>query len=199
MASTIPELYQLDQFEASKQLFKLFGGAFRLYTLDGRLLAYSKQKAFKLREDIRVYADEAQSVELLYIQADQIIDWSAAYKVIDSQTGEHLGALRRKGWSSVFRDAWEILDAQGVVRGRVVEDSGWKAMLRRMVDWAALFLPQTYMIDVDGHTVATMRQNFLGIPPKFQVDLSQDHDGRLPRPLAVATVILLLAIEGRQA
>ncbi len=43
-----------------------------------------------------------------------------------------------------------------------------------------------------------MKQNYLGIPPKFTIDLSQDTDGWLPRPLAVATVILLLAIEGRQ-
>jgi hypothetical protein len=104
----------------------------------------------------------------------------------------------RKGWSSLFRDAWEILDPEGAVRGRVMEDSGWKAMLRRTLDWASIFLPQTYLIDVDGHSVATMRQNFLGIPPKFHVDLSEDRNGLLPRPLAIATVILLLAIEGRQ-
>jgi hypothetical protein len=35
--------------------------------------------------------------------------------------------------------------------------------------------------------------------PKFIVDLSSDTEGLLPRPLAVAAVILLLAIEGRQA
>jgi len=54
------------------------------------------------------------------------------------------------------------------------------------------------MIQVDGQTVATMKQNFLGIPPAFTIDLSHDTDGQLPRPLAVAAVILLLAIEGRQ-
>ncbi|HEV3162677.1 MAG TPA: hypothetical protein VGZ22_01455 [Isosphaeraceae bacterium] len=198
MATTTPELYQHDELQATRQLLKLFGASFRVRTMDGRLVAFSRQKAFRLREDIRVYADESESVELLWIQADRVIDWSASYKVIDSQTGEHLGALRRKGWSSMFRDSWEIVDAQGEVRGHVLEDSSWKAMLRRMVDWAAIFLPQTYLLQVDGETVATMRQNFLGIPPKFHVDLSLDKRGLLPRPLAVATVILLLAIEGRQ-
>ena len=198
MSSTTAELYQHDVFQARRQLFKLLGAAFHLRTMDGRLLAYSKQKAFKLREDIRVFADEAQTVELLTIQADSIIDFSAAYKVIDSQTGEHVGSLRRKGWSSIFRDSWELLDPEGVVRGRVIEESGWKAFARRMIDLAQFLLPQTYLIQVDGQTVATMRQNFLGIPPTFTIDLSHDTEGRLPRPLAVATVILLLAIEGRQ-
>ncbi len=199
MPETTNALYQHDQLVATRQMFKLVGAAFRVTTPDGRLLAYSKQKAFKLREDIRVYADESQTQELLYIQADRIVDFSAAYKVTDSQTGEPLGALRRKGWSSMVRDTWELLDAEGNVRGQVIEDSTWKAIVRRTVDWAGLFLPQLYLLQVDGQTVATMKQNFLGFPPKFTVDLRHDGDGLLPRPLAIAAVILLLAIEGRQA
>jgi hypothetical protein len=42
-----------------------------------------------------------------------------------------------------------------------------------------------------------MRQNHNVFVPKFFVDLSLDEQGLLPRPLAVATVILLLAVEGR--
>jgi uncharacterized protein YxjI len=198
MSSTAAEIYQHDHFLAQRQVFKLLGAAFRLKTADGRLLAYSKQKAFKLREDIRVYSDEAQTIELLHIRADRIIDFSAAYSVVDSRTGEHVGSLRRKGWSSMFRDSWELLDPQGNVRGRVVEDSSWKALVRRTIEIASVFLPQTFLIQIDGQTVATMQQNFLGIPPRYAVDLSHDIEGKLPRPLAVATVILLLAIEGRQ-
>ena len=116
----------------------------------------------------------------------------------DSQTGEHLGSLRRRGWSSLVRDTWELLDASGNVRGQVLEDSAWKAVVRRAIDLAGLFLPQVYLIQVDGQTVATMKQNFLGFPPKYTVDLRHDSEGQLPRPLAIAAVILLLAIEGRQ-
>ncbi len=46
-----------------------------------------------------------------------MLDFSASYQVTDSTTGEVIGSLRRKGWSSLFRDSWEILDAAGVVRG----------------------------------------------------------------------------------
>ncbi len=130
--------------------------------------------------------------------ARSIIDFSASYDVVDSTTGEAIGSLRRKGWTSLFRDSWEILDADGVVRGQVVEDSGWQAMVRRLHDFAALLLPQAFRLDVAGRTVGTMRQNFNPFIHKFTVDLGADADGLLPRPLAVATVILLLAIEGRQ-
>lgn len=198
MSTTLPELYEHDQFEARRQVFKLVGAAFHLRTADGRLLAYSKQKAFKLKEDIRVYSDEEMTDELLYIQADRVVDWSAAYRVTDSKSGNVVGLLRRKGWSSMFRDFWEILDADGNQLGRVIEDSGWKAMARRLIDFAAILLPQTFLVQVDNQTVATMRQNHNVFAPKFFIDLSLDDQGLLPRPLAVATVILLLAIEGRQ-
>jgi uncharacterized protein YxjI len=198
MDATIPELFLHDRFVARKKLFKVFGAAFHIYAEDGKLLAYSKQKAFKLKEDIRVYADEAMDDELLHIQADRVIDFSASYSVIDSRSGEHVGTLRRKGWSSLFRDSWEILDAEGVLRGKVLEDSAWKAMLRRTANIVSLFLPQAFTLQVDGQPVATMKQNVFALPPKFFVDLGEDTDDRLPRPLAVATVILLLAIEGRQ-
>ncbi len=198
MSATVPELYLHDRFLARRQVFKLFGGAFHLYAEDGRLLAYSKQKAFRLREDIRVFADEAMSHELLSIQADRIIDFSAAYQVNDGQTGEHYGTLRRKGWASLWRDHWEILDDAGVIRGRVLEESGGWAMLRRVVGLVAMLVPQTFRIEVGDVVVGEMKQNFNPFVQKYSVDLSHDTEALLPRPLAVAAVILLLAIEGRQ-
>jgi hypothetical protein len=199
LSGTLPELYRHDQLLARRQVFKLFGAGFHIFAPDGRILAYSRQKAFRLKEDIRVFSDEAQTQELLVIQADRIIDFSAAYQVTDAQTGEHYGTLRRKGWTSMFRDSWEILDAEGVVRGRVLEDDGFKAFLRRLNDLVALLLPQKFHINVGDQTVGTMSQHRNLFVQKYSVDLSLDTDNLLPRPLAIAAVILLLAIEGRQS
>jgi len=198
MSATIPEIYRHDQFLARRQVFRMFGAGFTLHALDGRVLASSQQKAFRLKEDIRVLDGEAGGSEILAIKADRIVDFSAAYRVEDSTTGDHVGSLRRKGWSSMFRDSWEILDSGGVVRGRVTEDSGWKALVRRVHDVAAMLMPQTFHIEVGGQVIGTMAQNFNPFVQKYSVDLSGDTDGLLPRPLAVATVILLLAVEGRQ-
>jgi hypothetical protein len=199
MSTALPELFLHEQFLARRQVFKIFGAGFHLYAPDGHLIAYSKQKAFRLKEDIRVFADEAMTHEILLIQADRIIDWSAAYQVRDAQTGEHFGTLRRKGWTSLFRDAWEILDSEGVIRGRVIEDSGGLALLRRMIAVASLFIPQTFRIEVGDEVVGTLKQNFNPFVQKYSVDLSHDSQGLLPRPLAIGSVILLLAIEGRQS
>jgi len=197
LATTHPELYTTDLITARRKVFKLLGGAFHLYAPDGRLIGFSKQKAFKLKEDIRVYADESMSRELLYIQAQSIIDFGAAYRVVDSTTGEHVGTLRRKGFSSMFRDAWEILDHEGNLRGKVTEDSAWYAMIRRLIDLASLIIPQKFVIEVDGKPIGWLAQNNNPFVQKLEIDLRQD-DGQLPRPLAIAALILILAIEGRQ-
>jgi hypothetical protein len=199
MSIASPEIYRHDRFMARRQVFRLFGAGFTLTALDGRLLAASEQKAFRFKEDIRVNDGAPGEAELLQIKADRVIDFSAAYQVTDSQTGEHIGTLRRKGWSSLFRDSWEILDSSGIIRGKVLEDSAWKAAIRRFIEVATLFLPQTFLIEVEGQVVGIMRQDFNIFVQKFDVDLTHDVEGLLPRPLAVATVILLLAIEGRQA
>ena len=198
MPFAVPEIYRHDRFVAHRKVFKLLGAGFTIFGPDGTLLAASEQKAFKLREDIRVVDGSPEKSEILRIKADRIVDFGAGYQVTDSVTGEHVGTLRRKGWSSLLRDSWEILDASGAVRGKVTEDSAWKAFVRRFVDAASLFLPQTFHIEVGGQVVGTMKQNFNLFAPKFDVDLTLDTEAMLPRPLAVATVILLLAIEGRQ-
>ena len=78
---------------------------------------------FRLKEDIRAYSDESCTQELLYIQARSVIDFSAAYDVIDSGYGIKVGVLRRKGWRSVMRDEWEVLNAEDQPIGVLWEDN----------------------------------------------------------------------------
>ena len=96
-----------------RKVFKVLGAAFHIYDPEGRLAFYSRMKAFKLKEDIRLYTDESMQTEVLTIKARQIIDFSAAYDVVDSLTGEKAGALKRKGMKSIFKDEWIIMNEEG--------------------------------------------------------------------------------------
>lgn len=44
----------------------------------GKPIGFCQQKAFKLKEDIRIYTDDSRQNERLAIKARQIIDFSAA-------------------------------------------------------------------------------------------------------------------------
>ena len=171
-------------------------GVFRIYDQSEQLVAYSRQKMFKLREDIRVFADEAQSQELLYIQARQILDFSAAYDVRDSQSGELVGTLRRRGLHSMVRDQWDVLGPNEQLIGTLLEDSMGMALLRRLL--LGSLLPQDYDIQVNGVRVMDLKQRFNILRYELVLDLTPDTSRVIDHRLGIAAGILLAAIEGRQ-
>ena len=178
-----------------RKVFMILGAKFHVYDPDDNVVLFSKQKAFKLKEDIRVYTDDTMSEERLMIRARNIIDFSAAYDVVDSQTQQKIGALRRRGMRSFIRDSWEILDANDRVIAPLQEDSAALAIVRRLL---VSIIPQTFNVEVDGTLIARFRQRFNPFIFKMDVELAHDSDGVLDPLLAVAAGILLVAIEGRQ-
>jgi uncharacterized protein YxjI len=188
-------VFQYNQYFLKRQVLALTG-KFRIYGPNGQLLLYSQQKMFRLREDIRVYSDESRSQELLYIQARQILDFSAAYDVIDSITNERVGVLRRKGFRSMLRDEWEVLDANQRSLGVLTEDDMTRALLRRFLLGA--FLPQNYDILFGGQRVADLRQQFNLFRYELTIDFTMDTAHQLDRRLGIAAGILLATIEGKQ-
>lgn len=188
-----------DHYTIRTQFFRLFGGAFRIFDRSGRLVLYSDQKRFRLREDIRLYDDEAKTTELLRIGTQSVFDFSGAYDVHDSQTDERVGTLKRAGLSSAFvRDEWTVYDAQGTELGRIMEDSTLKALARRYVEIVSLFLPQHYHAEIGGRQAAVYRQHFNPIVFKLDLDLSADPGDTFDRRLALAAGVLFSAVEGRE-
>jgi hypothetical protein len=189
------EILSRNKFLAKRDVFAI-GGAFRIMTPQGRLLLYSRQKLFKLKEDIRIYYDIERQREALNIKARQMIDFSAAYDVVDSQTKEKIGALRRKGFHSMVRDKWEILDKDDNLIARIEEDSMAKALVRRFL---FNLLPQSYSIKSnDGKSLGTLQQFFNPFIHKFSANFLTKSEKPLNIRLGLAAVILLLGIEGRQ-
>jgi uncharacterized protein YxjI len=191
----MPQVFQQTNYLVRKKIFKMFGAAFNIYDPSGNVAFYSKQKAFKLKEDIRIYTGEDMQTEVLTILARQILDFSAAYDVVDPATNTKVGALKRKGMKSIVRDEWIIMDAQDREIGSIQEDSLALALIRR---FGANLIPQKYNGMVDGKQVCVFKQNFNPFVLKISLDYSMDTEGLLDRRLGIAGAILLCAIEGRQ-
>ncbi len=192
----IAERYAFDTYLLRQKVFKIFGNAFHLYDPAGNVVLYSKQKAFKLKEDIRVYTDESMSEEALVIRTKSIFDIAGTYDIYDPIAGETVGAVKRRGLKSLLKDEWQILDAQGNTLGKVVEDSMLKAIVRRVVEAAALIIPSAYHVEIGGQPAATFKQDFNPFVRKFTLDFTPDSAGRLDPRLGIAAAILLCAIEG---
>lgn len=188
-------IFQFPSYLLKRQAIALTG-KFRFYDPSGRLVMFSEQKMFKLREDIRVYSDESKSQEVLSIKARQILDFSAAYDVIDTELNQKVGVLRRKGLRSLLRDEWDVLDANENVVGKLFEDSIPLALLRRFL--LGSWLPQNYDITFGETRVADLKQRFNPLRYELDIDFSMDAAHLLDRRLGVAAGILLAAIEGKQ-
>jgi len=186
------ERFQQQHYLLRKKVLSVLGQKFHIYDSNGNVIMYSQLKAFKLKEDIRVYTDETMQEELLTIKARSVIDFSAAYDVVDAKTGEHVGTLRRKGMKSIVRDEWDILNQVEEKIGQIQEDNVGLALVRRLV---LNLIPQTFNVTLADEQVATYRQNVNPFVQKIELDLTSD---KIDRRLAVASGLLLLAIEGQQ-
>jgi uncharacterized protein YxjI len=184
-----------NQYMIRRKILTIFGAKFHVYNTTGELILFSKQKAFKLKEDIRVFSDESMAVERLVIKARQIVDFSAAYDVVDPSEGRKIGALRRKGWKSMVRDSWEFLDENDQAIAVVEEDNLILSLIRRFL---TNLIPQSYHVRQNGGVLITYKQNFNPFVLKIKVSIEADSRDVIDPRLALAGGILLAAIEGRQ-
>ena len=188
-------IFQFPTYLLKRQAIALTG-KFRFYDPAGRLIMFSEQKMFRLREDIRVYDSEDKSREVLSVKARQIMDFSASYDVVDTELNQKVGVLRRKGLRSILRDEWEVLDANDQLIGQLFEDSVGMALLRRLL--LGSWLPQNYDMTFGETRVADLKQNFNLFRYELNLDFSMDTTNRLDRRVGIAAGILLAAVEGKQ-
>lgn len=188
-------IFQQDRFIARQKVFA-FAPQFFFLDQNGNTLAYLCKKVFTWKDEIRIFTDPGQTMELLSIKARKIIDWGTAFDVTDSINRQKVGVLKRRAWKSLVRKEWTIMDANDQEIGRVQEDSLFLATVRR---YLINIIPQTYSFELGGQAVGTAKQNWNFFAPKMEVDFTDDPGKRLDRRLVAAAIVLLMAIEGRQS
>ena len=193
------ELFEADSYMIRQKVLKLLGEEFHIYSDESmeNMIGYSKQKALKLKEDIRVYSDESQSTELLTIKQKQMFDLKGSFGIVDGETGDSLGSIKRKGIKSLLKDSWIVLDTADNEVGSLGEDSGGKALVRRLVPFASLLMPQQFVLRMNGASgEVTFTQKINPVVHKLVVS-GVSSSGIDPR-IAASAAVLLIAIEGRQ-
>lgn len=191
--------FSQSRYSIKKKFLQAFGGTFYLYDQNENLIMLGTQKAFKLKEDLRLFADEEKSQELMRIAARSIMDFSAAYDVYDSATNQKIGAFKRRGLKSSFvQDTWVLLDVNDQEIGMAQEDSALFGLLRRFVDWVTYLLPQKYHFTIGGQEVATYSQTKNPFSSKMDIEFNSTATVPFDRRLALALAMLLAAIEGKQ-
>jgi hypothetical protein len=198
---------QFKNLEFRRKFFKILGAAIDITDpADGKLVGYIEMKAWKLREDVRVYSDKSKSTELFRIHARTIIDFGVTYDVFDSKSDAQLFSMRRKGLKSAFlRDHWDFKDTGDNLIGSLQETSSGLALVRRYtdlipvvgwaIDLAMSFWPLTYTIadtkNMASATVIHQRNPFVVKFSLRRTDTDTSLDPRIP----VAAIALLSVVD----
>ncbi len=187
------------------QLVRPVANLYRISTLgpDGRSpgapLAFVRQKKLAIREDIRFFADESESVELFRLKARGFTEFRGRYDVF-LPDGQRAGVLEKVFGASLLRSTWRILDADERAIGKAYERSLPIALLRRVIDLVPYgeLVPIVFhfTIALDEREVGELRRP-IGLRDRYILELGGDPERRIDRRLAVALAIALDALQSR--
>ncbi|HEU0030625.1 MAG TPA: hypothetical protein VFQ53_08330 [Kofleriaceae bacterium] len=176
-------------YTIKRKFWSVFERVFRVFTGDGQMIMYIKHPLLKLREEFMVYQDEAQTRPLLLVKSRQAIAINFSYDITDTQTGQVLGTVQKKGLKSILRDKFILLDAHGNEIGYAEEQGA--SVLRRFFPW----LTSKHAIFANGAQVAFIKQRFRFFTKEFEVDLMPS---QLEPRFVLAVALLALIAEARR-
>ncbi|HEX8832627.1 MAG TPA: hypothetical protein VF719_00425 [Abditibacteriaceae bacterium] len=185
--------------------FKILAIAQQMTALDagGKIAFYVKQKAFKLKEDITLFADEAQTQPLYHIKADRVIDFNARYNFTNPQ-GQAVGSVKRQGMKSLWKSHYDVLDGDAVVLS-IHEENPWIKVLDRLVGeipvvgmLSGYFLHPAFLVTrPDGTVIIRLQKQAALFEGRFSVEKRTEF---LPNEEARALLglVMMLLLERRK-
>jgi uncharacterized protein YxjI len=168
----------------------------------GGPVAFVRQKRMALKEDIRFFADEEETVELFRIKARRVLEVGGRYEVTEPD-GRRIGVLEHQFGRSLLRSTWRILDADEneVPLAVAQERSLFFAILRRVIDFVPYvgeFIPVPYNFELrSGDRVVGGVDRKLQLRDRYVLDVSGDNERRIDRRLAISLAVGLDTLQNR--
>ena len=170
----------------------------------GPPFCFVRQRRFKFKEDIRFYADDSRSVELMRIKARQRFDPRARYDV-ETADGNKIGEIQKVFGASLLRSTYRLYDTQGAEVATAAEQSLPIALFRRAVgfipyvenvaDW--LPIPYHFTFERDGVVLGSHRRHIGKFRDVYTIDLSGDPGRSIDRRLILAIAVGMDALQAR--
>lgn len=177
-----------------------FSNDFTATDASGATVAYVKQKMFKFKEDISIFNDESKSKVLYKIKADRWLDFSAAYGFVDAE-GTALGKVARKGWRSIWKAEYSIIDQNEKLQYSIQEENPWVKVIDGLIGEVPilgmftgyLFNPSYMVKDTQGKEIIRLKKSPSFFGRNFElIKLGQtDQDDNERLMLGLMMMILL--------
>lgn len=183
--------------------FKILALARQLSVTDasGNLICYVKQKAFKLKEAVTVFADVEQTRPLFYINADKVFDFSARYNFTD-QSGQPLGSIKRRGMKSIWKAHYEIFAGDHITM-TISEENAWIKVFDSLFGeipvlgmfTGYLFHPAYLLARTDGTVLFRLEKQPAFLEGKYKIvrqaaNITQEEETR-----AILSLVMMVLLE----
>jgi hypothetical protein len=182
--------------------FEILSVARKLSVTDaaGNLNFFVKQKMFKLKESVTVFADVDQKLPMYELKADRVIDFSANYHFTDSR-GAHVGAVRRKGMKSLWRARYDIVNGSSHAL-TIQEANPWAKVFDSLfceipvlgIFSGYVFHPEYLVAREDGTAIMRLKKEPAFFQGKFSIEklaaLSEEEETRI-----LLSLIMMVLLE----
>jgi len=183
--------------------FEILSIAKKLSVVDasGKLCLFVKQKAFKLKESVTVFADVNQQVPMYELGADRIIDFSASYHFKEARGGAHLGSVKRQGMKSLWKARYDIVNGGGPVL-KIQETNPWAKVCDSLFGEIPIlgmfsgyvFHPEYEVVREDGTSVMRLKKEPAFFQGKFSIEklgaMSEEEETRI-----LLSLIMMVLLE----
>ncbi|WNH09656.1 hypothetical protein [Thalassobellus suaedae] len=165
----------------------------------GITIAFVKQKMFKLKEDVLVYNDESKQHIQYSIQADRWIDFSAAYSIKDKDSKE-IGKVARKGWKSIWKAEYELIDQHQKLQYHIREDNPWVKVLDSLIGeipilgffTGYLFNPSYSVLNLNNKPIVKLKKEASFFGRKFELSKLNDIDSDDEERIILGLMMMVL-------
>ncbi len=185
--------FSFDSYTVKRPWPTFLGRKFEVLDPAGNLCMFVQHKLFTFKDEWNVFSDPSLRQSLVRVKARQAIGVNIVTDVFDAATGQVVGTVRSKGFKSIVRDTWEVLDpASGAVVGELVEDSN--GMLRRMLPsfFGMPIIPGRWHLAFNGHPVMEIAETRTFFGKTFGVRLMR---GAVDPRFAIGCALLALMRE----
>lgn len=164
-----------------------------------KTIAYVRQKMFKLKEDILIYSDESQDKVLYRIQANKVIDFSAAY-LFTNANNENIGKVARKGMKSIWKAHYNIFDNENNIEYSINEENPWIKILDGLfseipilgIFTGYVFNPKYIVKDKSGNLIARLIKEKSLFGKKFTVERLSDFNVEDSERILLSLMMMIL-------
>lgn len=166
----------------------------------GGPVVFVRQKKLSIKEDIRFYADEAETQEIFRLAARSVLDMGGSrYDIVAGD--ERIGFLWHKFKESLLRTTWHVGGPNEEEVAIARERSLVGAVLRRVIDFVPdvggwIPIPYNFEFLAGDQVIGAMDRKFK-LRDQYVLDLSGDTDRTIDRRVAVALAIALDALQNR--